>query len=199
MRHSSPESMEKILAFTDSYYARHRKSPTCRDIAAGIGLGVTTVHRYLHSMTEKKMLEYNGQTITTPKIRDMRDGMTRVGIVGGVSCGLPTEPNPVFEEYLTLPDCLAGKGEVYILYAEGDSMIGAGIFSGDMVIVRRAEEARTGEIVVAWVEGEGATLKRLISLRDGKVFLHPENPKYADIPAENMKIQGIAVKVIRDL
>ena len=75
-------------------------------------------------------------------------------------------------------------------------MIGAGIDDGDMVLVRRQETANDGEIVVAWVEGEGNTLKRL--RHDGdQVILHPENPKLADIPVEDLKVQGVAVWVFK--
>ena len=77
-------------------------------------------------------------------------------------------------------------------------MTGAGIDDGDLVLIRKKEEANNGDIVVAFVEGEGNTLKRYRQY--GKtVFLHPENPKYRDIPLQNCKIQGIAINVIKKL
>ena len=77
-------------------------------------------------------------------------------------------------------------------------MTGADIHDGDLVVIRKAEEAHEGQIVVAWIEGEGATLKRLIR-KDGKMLLHPENPDYDDLPAEGALIQGVAAQVIHDV
>ena len=144
------------------------------------------------------MLEYRGQMIITPGIREMQQQMRRIGIVGSVSCGLPLDADAVMEEYISLPLSMVGHDDVYALYANGDSMIEAGIDDGDMVLVRRQEEARNGEIVVAYVEGEGNTLKRLLLTKDG-IFLHPENSSMADIPVEECRIQGVAEWVIKKL
>ena len=97
---------------------------------------------------------------------------------------------------MNLPMTMVGNDDVYILYASGDSMINAGIDDGDMVLVRRQETARDGDIVVAYVEGEGNTLKRLH--HEGKqVILHPENPMLADIPVDFLKVQGVAIWVFK--
>ena len=77
-------------------------------------------------------------------------------------------------------------------------MTGAGIDDGDLVLIRKTEEAQNGDIVVAFVEGEGNTLKRYRKYGH-TVFLHPENPKYRDIPLKDCKIQGVAVSVIKNL
>ena len=102
------------------------------------------------------------------------------------------------EEIVNLPTGLFGKGDLFLLHASGDSMTGAGIDDGDLVLIRKQEEARNGDIVVAFVEGEGNTLKRYRQYGN-TVFLHPENPKYRDIPLLNCKIQGIAINVIKKL
>ena len=77
-------------------------------------------------------------------------------------------------------------------------MTGAGIDDGDLVLIRKQEEAQNGDIVVAFVEGEGNTLKRY-RMYGHTVFLHPENPKYRDIPLKDCKIQGVAISVIKHL
>ena len=77
-------------------------------------------------------------------------------------------------------------------------MTGAGIDDGDLVLIRKTEEAQNGDIVVAFVEGEGNTLKRYRKYGH-TVFLHPENPKYTDIPMKDCRIQGVAVSVIKQL
>jgi len=192
----NPDRMREIIEFTDRYFARNRKTPSCREIAANTTLKRSSVHNYLVAMNETGMIEYNGKDIITPNVRAMQQDARRVGVVGRVACGLPTDATEELEEYMNLPTSMVGNDETYILYASGESMIGAGIEDGDMVLVRRQETARDGDIVVAYVEGEGNTLKRL--RHEGKrVLLHPENPEMDDIPAENLKIQGVALWIFK--
>lgn len=101
------------------------------------------------------------------------------------------------EEWVTLPtDLTRGKRDVFILRAQGDSMIGAGIFDGDLLIVQPADEAEHGDIVAALI-GEDATVKRLIKRRDA-IYLQPENPKHENIyPDQEWQIQGKVMAVVR--
>ena len=104
------------------------------------------------------------------------------------------------EEYVPLPVSIFGRGELYILRASGDSMIGAGISDGDLVVVRRTTEANDGDIVVALTEETGTTLKRLLHEKGtGRVILHPENPSMQDMAFESIAVQGVAVKVIKNI
>ena len=96
-----------------------------------------------------------------------------------------------------MPVALFGRGEFFFLRAKGDSMIGAGIEDGDLVLVRRQETAEYNQIVVALI-GDEATLKRFRP-ESGYIRLHAENPRYDDILVESCLLQGVAVKVIRDL
>ena len=103
------------------------------------------------------------------------------------------------ERYFRLPASLIGSGEFYFLRAFGDSMIEAGISEGDLVLVRRQETARPGQIVVALV-GDETTLKRFYPEPEKRrIRLHPENRELEDLYVENCSIQGIAVKVLKDL
>ena len=106
-----------------------------------------------------------------------------MGIVGFIACGIPDDAEEHLEGFFPVPTSLVNDDKVYILYAHGKSMIDAGINENDMVLVRRQEEAHHGDIVVAYVEGEGNTLKRLLYKEDGPV-LHPENKKMKDIPTK---------------
>ena len=198
MRKKNPEYMKEIINFVDQFYPRYGRSPSCTEIAAHTTLNRSAVHNYLVAMNDEGMIEYNGQTILTPNTRAGQQGMRRIGIVGSVSCGLPTDATVEQGEYMNLPMTMVGNDDVYILYASGDSMINAGIDDGDMVLVRRQETAHDGDIVVAYVEGEGNTLKRLRH-KGNKVILHPENPKLADIPVDFLKIQGVAVWVFKKI
>ena len=96
-----------------------------------------------------------------------------------------------------LPESLFGRGEFFLLRARGDSMIGAGIEDGDLVLIRQQSTAEYNQIVVALVDDE-ATLKRFRPKED-HICLHPENNRYEDIIVDRCLIQGVAVKVIKDL
>ena len=100
---------------------------------------------------------------------------------------------------MELPRQLVGEGTFYILRASGDSMTEAGIDDGDLVVIRKQSAAEPGDIVVALV-GDEATLKTYYPDRQKRcIRLHPENGKYEDIVTETAIIQGVAVKVIKDL
>lgn len=94
---------------------------------------------------------------------------------------------------------LFGRGEFFALQASGDSMINAGINDGDLVLIRKQNTAEEGEIIVALVDDE-TTLKRFYRDKKNKRFiLHPENEKYDDIIVDNLVIQGIVTKVLKDV
>ena len=104
-----------------------------------------------------------------------------VAVVGSVSCGPLTFAEENIEEYIKLPTSLLGHGKFFILRASGQSMIGAGIEDGDLVVVRQQETAEPGQIVVALVEDE-VTLKRFFpDPQNGCIRLHPENRRMKDI------------------
>ena len=196
MLQKSPELMREIVEFVDHFYLRHRRSPSCREIEAGTSLKRSSVHNYLVAMDKQGKIEYNGQTILTPTIQALQKEIRQVGIVGSIACGTPVDEVENLEGYFPVPASLVGDDEMYILYASGDSMIDIGINDGDMVLVRKQEEARDGDIVVAYVEGEGNTLKRLFR-DDGCVTLHPENKAMEDIHVKDCRIQGVAVWVFK--
>lgn len=199
MRQKNPEYKKEIIAYVDQFYSQTHEFPTCAQIADNTSLQRTAVFNYLVAMHKDGTIEYDGKRIITPFIRASRDSETcPVGIIGSIICGIPTDAKEHLEGYVNVPASIVGNDEMYILYAYGNSMIGAGISEGDMVLVRKQETAHDGDIVVAWVEGEGNTLKRL--RHDGKkIILHPENPDLKDIPVDFLKVQGVAVWVFKNL
>lgn len=198
MKHRNPESMARIIAFVNDFYRANRRSPSLRQISAGTGVSHMTVRRMLTTMAEDGLIDYDGETVTTEESSKTSEDTIPVGIIGSIPCGTLSLEEEAVEEIVNLPVSLFGKGSLFILHASGDSMTGAGIDDGDLVLVRKQEEARNGDIVVAFVEGEGNTLKRYRQYGN-TVFLHPENPKYRDIPLQDCRIQGIAVSVIKQL
>ena len=198
MKHRNTAHMEQIVTFVNDWYRDHHTSPSGRKIAAGTGIPLTTVQRMLKTMTENGVIDYDGETVVTELSSKGREETTSVGIVGSIPCGNLALEEEAVEEIVQLPTAIFGKGSLFLLHASGDSMTGAGIDDGDLVLIRKQEEARNGDIVVAFVDGEGNTLKRYKQYGN-TVFLHPENPKYRDIPLLDCKIQGIAINVIKKL
>ena len=189
----------RILQFVNDCYKRYRRSPSVREIEKHTSINRGSVYNYLRQMDEEGIIEYNGQTILTSEIRAMQRGCREVPVVGPVACGLPDQGDPFVGETMELPISLVGtKNDVFLFEAHGDSMIGAGIESGDLVLIRAQEEAYNRQIVLAEVEGAGLTLKRY--MRKGrKMVLHPENPEMEDIEPDFFKIRGVALKAIKDL
>lgn len=198
MRQKNPKFMKEIEAFVDDYYSQHHKSPSCREIAESTTLQRSAVQRYLTAMNDQGMIQYDGKNIRTRKIQGNTPRMTSVGIIGTIPCGPLTVEEEAVEGYVDLPTSLFGNGDFFLLHASGDSMINAGIDDGDMILIRKQVDARDGEIVVAYVEGEGNTLKRLYRSEDG-VILHPENDTMADIKVDHCMIQGVAVWVFKQV
>lgn len=200
MRTKNPENFKMIEEFINNYTEKNGVSPTVREIHAGTGLAVGTVSRYLSFMRDNGMIDYSGcRNITTREAMITRNESTKVPVLGAISCGVPKFAEENIEEYVRLPIALFGKGDYFILRANGDSMIEANIEHGDLVVVRKQNYAEEGQIVVALMEEE-ATLKRYYpepELR--RVRLHPENSAMKDIIVRDCIIQGVAVKVIKDL
>lgn len=200
MRTKNPENFKMIEEFINNYTEKNGVSPTVREIHAGTGLAVGTVSRYLSFMRDNGMIDYSGcRNITTREAMITRNESTKVPVLGAISCGVPKFAEENIEEYVRLPIALFGKGDYFILRANGDSMIEANIEHGDLVVVRKQNYAEEGQIVVALMEEE-ATLKRYYpepELR--RVRLHPENSAMEDIVVRDCIIQGVAVKVIKAL
>ena len=197
MRSKNPELMVQIMEYIDDYYSKHCSSPSVRTIAAGVGTSKSTVQRYLVAMNEDGMLSYDGKELIIDKIRKTNKSTVNVAVVGSIACGISNLAEENIEEYVSLPKSMRGEGEFIILRANGESMVDAGIETGDLVVIRKQSCAEDGQIVVALVDDE-ATLKRLY--RDNeKIRLHPENKDMDDIIADDCIIQGVAVKVIKDI
>jgi len=201
MRSKNQEYFTLLERYIDTYTDSHGVSPSTREIAAGTGLSLATVSRYLSYMRENGMIDYVGQrNIITQRKRMTSTGSNNVPLLGAVSCGIPKFAEGNIEEYVQLPTALFGKGDFFLLRASGDSMIEAGIDNGDLVLIKHQDHAEPGQIVVALIGDDEATLKRFYpEPQHGIIRLHPENPALDDIIVENCAIQGIAVHVMKSL
>ena len=199
MRHKSTELMDKIQTYVENYYKEYRHSPSTTEIADAVGIARGTAYKYLVAMSDNGMIRYDGQQISTEKTEKVQTELTSVALLGSVSCGVPTLEEEYAEEFVSLPVSMFGKGTFFMLRASGESMIDAGISTGDLVLIRKQSEAKDGDIVVALVENENTLKRYFVDTENNQIRLHPENKNMKDIIVRDCKIQGVAVKVIKDL
>lgn len=197
MRSKDKTLMAAIEKFVSDYTDSNGISPTMQEVADGVGSSKATVQRYIAQLCDEGILDYSGyRTMTSTKTKA---AAIRVPVLGTIACGIPKFAEENIEEYVRLPVALFGKGNFFILRAYGDSMIEAGIDNGDLVLIRQQNYADEGQIVVALMEDE-ATLKRFYpEPKKHRIRLHPENSRMDDIYVDNCEIQGVAVKVLKDL
>ena len=197
MRSKDKNLMAAIEKFVSDYTDSNGISPTMQEVADGVGSSKATVQRYIAQLCDDGILDYSGyRTMTSTKTKA---AAIRVPVLGTIACGIPKFAEENIEEYVRLPVALFGKGNFFILRAYGDSMIEAGIDNGDLVLIRQQNYADEGQIVVALMEDE-ATLKRFYpEPKKHRIRLHPENSHMDDIYVDNCEIQGVAVKVLKDL
>ena len=177
-------------------------SPTILEMERDLGIPKSTVARYLKLMDERGMIDLKGPGRIVAKNRDK--DLLSLPVLGAISCGVPKFAEENIEEYVQVPAAWFGGGELFALRANGDSMINAGIDDGDLVIIKNQSYADANQIIVALIDNEDATLKRYRPQEDRRyIDLVPENEKYStrtvDLAQESLVIQGVALKVIKDL
>lgn len=201
MKVMSESVFNAIIKFVDEYYCANGKTPTLQEIANEIKLDKSNVSRNLKVMKERGLIDLNHgwSGIKTNKIQKRVLEMCDVPVVGSIACGTPMLAEQNIEKYIPFPKALLGNGVFFALHAVGNSMINANIDDGDFVIVKQQNYAEEGDIVVALIENE-TTLKRYyLDRKKKKVRLHPENNEMEDMFFDEISIQGIAVKVLKDL
>ena len=154
MRHKSEELMKQIMDYAEQFQLLNHRSPYTSEIADALGIVKSTVYKYLVAMNDRGMLSYRNGEIVTERTNKISLLTKPAAVLGSVSCGMPQLEEEYIEEYVSLPVSLFGEGEFFILRASGDSMIGAGINSGDMIVIRKQNTASDGDIVVALVDNE---------------------------------------------
>lgn len=201
MKLMNEEKLSRMADFIRRYIREHGGvSPKFSEIIAYMGMNNSVGYRYLTTLADRGEIEYSGKdSLRISGQERMQVPFRSVAVLGGIPCGAPEEHTEEAEHFIALPQEWA-DGSCYLLRAEGDSMIGAGIEDGDLVLIRQQPTARVGQIVVALVDDTSTTLKRYLTDRTtGEVILHPENPKYRDIRRPQVAVQGVALKVIKDL
>ena len=195
---SSEENQMKILDFIKREIEQKGYPPSVREICAAVGLRSTsTVHAHLMTLERKGLIRRDS---TKPRALEVLDNPLSRGrsvpLVGKVTAGQPILAIENIEDYLVLPQDVVGReDELFALHVQGESMIEAGILDGDTIVVRRQNDARNGEIVVAMIEDE-ATVKRIF-YEEHRVRLQPENRYMEPIYADEVQVLGKLVALIR--
>jgi len=195
---------KEIFDFIGKYAAKTGYPPTVREIGKAVGLhSSSTVHAHLANLEKIGLLKRDPSKPraiemligTASKAKDAIRSPSGLPLVGHVAAGEPILAEENIEEYLEVPDVIGGEDGDYILQVRGESMIKAGIIESDYVIVRPAEDASDGEIVVALI-GEEATVKRFFKEKD-HIRLQPENDELEPIITTEAKVLGRVVGVFR--
>lgn len=175
--------------------ANEGRTPSVREIGEATGLKSTsTVHHHLGALEEKGLIEReHGLNRCIRIVGEERN--VNVPLVGSVAAGYPILAVEEVEAYIPIPESLSRGRELFALNVKGESMIKAGIFDGDIVIVHRTPVATNGEIVVALIEDE-ATVKRFYK-ENGHFRLQPENDNFEPIIVDEVTILGKVISLIR--
>ena len=191
------DTQQRILEYIEKYMETNGYSPSVREIGQAVGLKSTsTVHGHLNRLEKKGLLHREAMKPRTIDLtREDKPVLKRMPILGKVAAGTPILAEENADGFVTLPDNIVGRGEHFSLEVRGESMIYAGIMSGDFVVVRRQHTAVNGDIVIAMIEGE-ATCKRYFKEPD-RIRLQPENPRMRPFYARSVDIAGKVVAVYR--
>ncbi len=202
MQVKNEKTINAILDMINDYYIQYRESPTMDKIAEKLGISKATASRYVNVLIERGLLERTSRygSFKTEITNKYDREMSEYPVVGDIACGTPVLAEQNIEYYVTMSANFLGNGSFFILRAKGDSMINAGINDGDLVVIRQQDTAEEGQIVVALVDGSEATLKRYyLDRKHKRIRLHPENDEMQDMFYKDIDIQGIAVKVLKNL
>lgn len=195
---------DEIIQFIKKYIVNNGYPPTVREIGASLGLSSpATIHSHLSNLEEKGYIKKDEnknralELLIDNEFARNEDSVINVPLLGKVTAGSPIEAIHNPNEYFGLPAyMIPNRKEVFTLKVSGESMINAGIFDNDIVIVERTNDAKNGEIVVAMNEDNEVTLKRFYKEKTF-IRLHPENDYMEDIILDDVTILGKAIGLYR--
>lgn len=200
---STTQRQKRILEFISSTVRKRGYPPTVREIGEAVGLtSSSSVHAQLTNLERKGLLHKDPTKPRAMALSEPKAEAVSVPLVGRIAAGAPVLAAEHVEDYVAVPEDFAGDDAAHFaLTVAGDSMIGAGIFDGDLVIVRQQDEADDGDIVAALLPGpaeDEATVKTLGHNR-GRVMLIPQNPRLEPFEMTEGRLLGKVVAVMRKL
>ncbi len=189
------QKINQVYQFTVEYIHENGFPPSVREICAKLEIKSTaTAYSYIERLKNMGLLDKSPQkkrAITLSQKNDFKS----IPLLGTIRAGEPIFAVENLEGYYPLPDEFNTSGEEFALKVQGNSMINAGIYENDVIIVNKQNVANNGEIVVALVD-DSATVKRFYK-KNGKVVLHPENDELSDMIFDNVIILGVVKGLMR--
>jgi repressor LexA len=210
MREALTSRQREILEYLKFRNKIRSYPPTVREIGEAVGLSSSsTVQNHLNTLERKGYIRRDPtksrtiEVVEQEQIHSKLSKVVAVPVVGRVAAGAPILAAENIEDHLMLSSELIGSESSFVLEVHGDSMVGAGILDGDLVVVKPAKDAPSGAIVVARVESEAThesevTVKRLYKEANG-IRLQAENPAYPPVVTRQAQLEGVVVAVLRVL
>jgi repressor LexA len=192
---------KEILDYLGGYIDEHGYAPTIEEIGHHFGLSsLATVHKHLTNLQDKGLVKraWNRSRALELVPSQVTVRAVEVPLLGRVAAGTPIEAIESTET-IFVPEDMLGRGRTYVLQVKGESMIEEQIRDGDYVIVEDRQTARDGEMVIALLDGDNATLKKFYRESGGTIRLQPANatmkPIYVD--EEDVRVRGVVIGVLR--
>lgn len=194
----------ELLKFIIQQVRDHDLPPSISEMARHLKVkSKNAVAKLLDALEHQNLIKTSGKArgieVLDSLGESLQKGLISVPLLGNIQAGVPMLAEEQVEEWINLPQTLIkNRRDVFLLKVRGNSMTGAGIYEGDLVIVRPTKDARNNDIVVALLHDE-ATVKRFVQIKN-RAYLKAENPDYKNIyPKEEWMVQGKVVGVIRSL
>jgi len=192
---------KEILEYLNDFIGREGYAPTIEEIAEQFSLrSLATVHKHLTNLQEKGLIRraWNRSRALELVPTEVKVHAVELPLLGRVAAGSPIEAIDA-SETIFVPEDMIGRKETYVLQVKGDSMIEEQIRDGDYVIVENRTTADDGEMVIALLDGENATLKKLYREGHGQVRLQPANARLKPmmVDQDRLQIQGVVIGVLR--
>ena len=202
--HSLAPVQRKTLEYLRNFIADNGYAPTLKDICQSIGVrSPSTAHFHLSRLEGKGYIKKgdDGSIVLVDREELVQEsGPCAVPLLGAIAAGAPIEAIEDKSVMIDVPPQFIGsKGDIYCLQVTGESMIDAHIMDGDVIIIKRQDVADNGDIVVALLEDNTATLKTFRRLKGGKILLVPHNPTHQPIAVDKVDIQGKLIGLIREM
>jgi repressor LexA len=190
---------KEILDFITAYLKENGYAPSFEEIKAKFGLSaLSTVHEHLTALVDKGYLKRDEKRERGIYLPNKPKQYLEVPLVGSIACGEPLEAIEETGETVKVARERSLTGHLYALKAKGDSMIGEGIFDGDIIIIKKQHAAENGDTVVGIIDDNEATLKKYFKEKKS-IRLQPANPAFKPMYRKHVEVRGIVVKIIRNL
>lgn len=201
MARTLTDKQRGVLEVIEDHWRATGGAPSVDEIASRLGLRKSTTHKHLMALEQKGALVHVEGRFRSwrPASFVGREKEQRIPILGRAPAGPPREAIEDALGWLTVPDRRGGARDLFALAVDGDSMVDAGILDGDLIIVRQQDAADDGDIVLALIDEETATIKRL-EHAGAMVRLKPENPDLEpiEVEPERVRIQGKVIGLRRE-